>query len=227
MVMVKLSGINKIYNPGRQNKVHALRDVDLEVAQGDFISITGPSGSGKSTLLHILAGLDTPTSGTYHFEDVDVTKASDKLKCALRNREIGVVLQDFGLLGDDTALENVCLPLVVSRVSRKTAFERGRAALEQLGIAELAGKKVNQLSGGQRQRVAVARALVQNAKLLLADEPTGALDTGNTEALMDLLEKLNASGLAIIVVTHNMAVARRAPISYRIVDGVCRRETRE
>ncbi len=224
--MITLKDVSKNYNVGKQTEVRALRDANLEVADGDFISVTGPSGSGKSTLLHILAGLDAPTSGTYFFKDIDVTKASDKVKCGLRNRQIGIILQDFGLLGDDTALENVCLPLTIGGMRRKQALERGKSVLEQVGIAELAEKRVNQLSGGQRQRVAVARALVQNASLLLADEPTGALDSRNTSSLMDLFEALNASGMTIIIVTHNIAAAQRTPISYSIIDGVLRQERR-
>ncbi len=223
-MLITLKDVSKTYDPGRETEVRALRGVDLEVKEGDFISVTGPSGSGKSTLLHILAGLDTPTSGAYFFENTDMTRASDRAKCALRRRQIGVVLQDFGLLGDDTALENVCLPLTVDGVSRKKAVARAREVLERMGIADLAGKKVNALSGGQRQRVAAARALSQNAKLLLADEPTGALDSQNTEALMDLLESLNRSGLTIIVSTHNPTVSLRAPVSYSIMDGVLKRE---
>ncbi len=218
--MISLKGVSKVYNPGKGTEVQALRDVCLQVRKGDFISITGPSGSGKSTLLHIMAGLDTPTGGEYLFEDVDVARASDRVRCRLRNREIGIVLQDFGLLGDDTALENVALPLIIGGVRMREAKSRSERVLEEVGIAELAAKRVNQLSGGQRQRVAVARALARDAKLLLADEPTGALDSGNAKALMDLFERLNAGGLTIITVTHNMAVAERTPISYSIVDGM-------
>lgn len=218
--MIDLKNLNKIYNRGKQTEVQALKEVNLHVAAGDFISVTGPSGSGKSTLLHILAGLDMPTSGVYFFEDIDMTKASERAKCRLRNQQIGIVLQDFGLLGDNTALENVCLPLTIQGVCRKTALHRARSALEQAGVADLAGKTVNQLSGGQRQRVAIARALVQNTRLLLADEPTGALDSENTHALMNLLEELNRSGITIIIVTHNIAVAERTSISYNITDGI-------
>ncbi len=222
--MISLKGVSKIYNMGKGTEVQALRDVDLQVREGDFISITGPSGSGKSTLLHILAGLDTPTGGEYLFEDLDVARTSDRVKCHLRNRKIGIVLQDFGLLGDDTALENVALPLIIGGVRRREAKSRSARVLEEVGIAELSGKRVNELSGGQRQRVAVARALVQDAKLLLADEPTGALDSGSASALMDLFERLNAGGLTIITVTHNPAVAERTPVSYSIVDGVIHSE---
>ena len=222
--MISLKGVSKVYNMGKGTETRALRDVDLQVFDGDFISITGPSGSGKSTLLHILAGLDRQTAGEYLFDGVDMARASDSLRCRLRNQRIGIVLQDFGLLGDDTALENVMLPLVIGGVRGREARARAKSVLEEVGICELSGKRVNELSGGQRQRVAVARALVHDAKLLLADEPTGALDSGNASALMDLFERLNAGGLTIITVTHNMAVAERAATSYSIVDGVIRLE---
>lgn len=218
--MIRLNNINKIYNQGKPTAVHALKDVTLEIEQGDFIAITGPSGSGKSTLLHILAGLDTPTSGNYSFDELNLSNASDSTKCLLRNEKIGIVLQDFGLLGGETVLRNVMLPLIIRGTKGSEARKKAEIALEKVGIGELINKLVNQLSGGQQQRVAVARVLAMKPQVLLADEPTGALDSQNTASLMDLLEQLNSTGITVVVVTHNIEVAKHCHIAYSIIDGV-------
>ena len=218
--MIQLETINKIYNSGKSSSVHALKNLSLCIQPGDMISITGPSGSGKSTLLHILSGIDTPTSGRYLFEDMDVSKMSDREKCRLRNQNIGIIMQDFGLLGHESVLRNVCLPQIIGHRYNRQTVEKARQMLAMVGLAELEKKPVNQLSGGQRQRVAIARALTIDAKILLADEPTGALDTQNTESLIALLRKLNQSGLAIVIVTHDPLVAAQCPTSYLIQDGV-------
>lgn len=184
-----------------------------------MVAITGPSGSGKSTLLHIIAGIDSPSSGEYRFCGKLVSDMSDKERCRIRNQKIGMIMQDFGLLGNDTVLRNVCLPEVIGgRYNRK--FEnKAKKILSAVGLSGLEQKKTNQLSGGQRQRVAIARALAMDAKVIIADEPTGALDSENTDSLMDLLLELNRQGITIIIVSHDPKVAMRCPIRYRIEDG--------
>lgn len=221
--MIVLEKVNKIYNQGKQNEVHALKDADLTIQRGAFVAITGPSGSGKSTLLHIISGLDDPSSGKYYFEGSEMGGVKDASKCELRNKQIGIVLQDFGLLGSETVLQNVCLPLIIGGAKSSVIKRKGMSALSMVGISELSNKPVNQLSGGQQQRVAVARAVVTNAKVILADEPTGALDTCNTEALMNLFSELHKNGITIVVVTHNPTVAKRCSTEYSITDGFLRK----
>lgn len=222
--MLQLYGIEKKYNPNKQTEVCALKNVNFEVHRGDFIAITGPSGSGKSTLLHILAGLDNPTTGEYIFMGQNVTKMTDRQKCALRNKEIAIVLQQFALIGSESAINNVCLPQVIGGTYKVNSTKaHAREVLKKIGILDIQNKPVNQLSGGQKQRVAIARALLMGADLLLADEPTGALDLENTDALVDLLSELNESGLTIILVTHNENVASRCPIQYSLTSGHLKR----
>ena len=218
--MLQLSGIEKKYNPNKQTEVCALKNVNFEVRSGDFIAITGPSGSGKSTLLHILAGLDNPTVGDYIFKGQSVTKMTDRQKCALRNKEIAIVLQQFALIGSESVINNVCLPQVIGGTYKVGSTKtHAREVLKKVGILDIQNKPVNQLSGGQKQRVAIARALLMDAQLLLADEPTGALDSENTNSLVDLLQELNHSGMTIILVTHNASVASRCPIQYSLTSG--------
>lgn len=217
-MMIKMKNLNKYYFKGKSGEVHALRDVDLTVEKGEMISISGPSGSGKSTLLHIIAGMDEPTSGEYYFDGRDTTKFTESEKAALRNKYIGIVLQDFGLLPDQNAYVNVSLPLLI-------AGGRGRIktlsleALRAVDMDELAKKRTSLMSGGQKQRVAIARAIVSGAPLLLADEPTGALDSVTAGELMKLFIKLNSEGTTIIIVTHNPEVARICPRRLKMTDG--------
>ena len=194
--MIELEKIEKIYNAGKATETHALKDINLRIEEGDMVAITGPSGSGKSTLLHIIAGIDSPSSGEYRFCGKLVSDMSDKERCRIRNQKIGMIMQDFGLL------EN-----------------KAKKILSAVGLSGLEQKKTNQLSGGQRQRVAIARALAMDAKVIIADEPTGALDSENTDSLMDLLLELNRQGITIIIVSHDPKVAMRCPIRYRIEDG--------
>lgn len=217
--MIKMFGIGRIFNLNTSNEVHALTDVNMEIRRGDFVAITGPSGSGKSTLLHILAGLDNASSGKYLFQGRDMSTLSDREKCKLRNMNIAVILQSYGLIGSETVLRNICLPHIIGGTYKTSTKKSAMEMLKKVGLGDVINKQVNQLSGGQRQRVAIARALLMNADVILADEPTGALDTKNTKALMDLLEELNSSGVTIIIVTHNVAVAERCPTAYTIVDG--------
>ena len=201
------------------NETEVLKNVSFEIKPGTVSAIVGPSGSGKSTLLHIIAGIDSPSSGEYRFCGKLVSDMSDKERCRIRNQKIGMIMQDFGLLGNDTVLRNVCLPEVIGgRYNRK--FEnKAKEILSAVGLSGLEQKKTNQLSGGQRQRVAIARALAMDAKIIIADEPTGALDSENTDSLMDLLLELNRQGITIIIVSHDPKVAMRCPIRYRIEDG--------
>ena len=223
--MIVLKNITKIYNEGQANQVTALKNLSMTIGQGELVAITGPSGSGKSTLLHIIAGLDVPTSGTYCFKNADMSKASDKDRSHMRNKEIGIVLQDFGLLGEETVLFNVSLPLIIGKQNYKKAQARAKKALSKLGIADISNKPVNQLSGGQQQRVAIARALVTKASLILADEPTGALDSENTQTLIDLFKELNQHGITVVIVTHNPKVASACQTVYSITDGILEKHT--
>lgn len=217
--MICLKDVSKIYNQGKANETQALQHVTLTIKKGDMVAITGPSGSGKSTLLHIIAGIDAQTSGVYKYDGNDVRKMSDRGKCELRNKKIGIILQDFGLLGNDTVLRNICLPEIIAGTYKKSFDKRVRVLLQQVGLEGLEHKKVNQLSGGQRQRVAICRALAMDAEVIVADEPTGALDLSNTESLMDLLERLNKQGITVIIVTHDPYVANRCTMEYVIEDG--------
>ena len=217
--MICLKDVSKIYNQGKANETQALQHVTLTIKKGDMVAITGPSGSGKSTLLHIIAGIDAQTSGVYEYDGNDVRKMSDRGKCELRNKKIGIILQDFGLLGNDTVLRNICLPEIIAGTYMKSFDKKVRVLLQQVGLEGLEHKKVNQLSGGQRQRVAICRALAMDAEVIVADEPTGALDLSNTESLMDLLERLNKQGITVIIVTHDPYVANRCTREYVIEDG--------
>lgn len=173
--MIKMEKINKIYNQGKSSQVHALKDVDFNVNAGDMVAISGPSGSGKSTLLHILAGIDRQTDGSYLFDGKDISKMSDRQKSRLRNREIGIVMQDFGLLDGETVIRNVCLPQIIGNTYNREVKAGAKEMLSLVGMEKYLDKKVNQLSGGQKQRVAIARALNMNAKVIIADEPTGSV----------------------------------------------------
>ena len=217
--MICLKDVSKIYNQGKANETQALQHVTLTIKKGDMVAITGPSGSGKSTLLHIIAGIDAQTSGVYEYDGNDVRKMSDRGKCELRNKKIGIILQDFGLLGNDTVLRNICLPEIIAGTYKKSFDKKVRVLLQQVGLEGLEHKKVNHLSGGQRQRVAICRALAMDAEVIVADEPTGALDLSNTESLMDLLERLNKRGITVIIVTHDPYVANRCTMEYVIEDG--------
>jgi putative ABC transport system ATP-binding protein len=193
--------------------------VDLEIRQGEYVSIEGPSGCGKSTLLSILGLLDTPSAGTYRLNGTPAHDLSLRGRARIRNREIGFVFQSFNLLGDLTVLENVELPLTYRAVSGKERARRAHAALERVGMERRAGHLPSQLSGGQQQRVAVARALVGEPSILLADEPTGNLDSHNGEAVMDLLRELHRTGATVCMVTHDPRYALQADRTVRLFDG--------
>ena len=203
---------------GYENQ-QVIKDLSFQVQEGEYVCVVGENGSGKSTLLHIIAGIDAQTSGVYEYDGNDVRKMSDRGKCELRNKKIGIILQDFGLLGNDTVLRNICLPEIIAGTYKKSFDKKVRVLLQQVGLEGLEHKKVNQLSGGQRQRVAICRALAMDAEVIVADEPTGALDLSNTESLMDLLERLNKQGITVIIVTHDPYVANRCTMEYVIEDG--------
>ena len=216
--MIELQKISKIYRAGKE-KFAALDGVDLFVGEGEFVAVRGPSGCGKSTLLNLIGLLDKPTSGKLTLFGEDVFKKSDAKRAKLRGEKIGFVLQDFALLPDQTLLYNVMLPLLFGKGSYFSARARAKKALEQVGLGALARKKANGLSGGQRQRVAIARALVKEPALLLADEPTGQLDSATGKEIMEILTACNRRGITVILVTHDDAVASYALRTVSLADG--------
>lgn len=218
--MIELKKINKSFPNGKDNRIKALSNVSLNVNDGEMISIIGPSGSGKSTLLHIAAMLDTQDSGAYLYNGIDVSTMSQSKKAQIRNREIGIILQDYGLIGEMNSLKNVALPLTIAGETGRTAAQKAKEALCVVGLSDKLKQKTNLLSGGQRQRVAIARAIVMNAKVILADEPTGAVDSKTTKDIMDLFSNINLkTGASVIIVTHDLAVAERCGRIVKIVDG--------
>jgi putative ABC transport system ATP-binding protein len=217
--LIQLEQIRKIYDSG-ENAVEALRGVDVAIQRGEFVSIIGPSGSGKSTLMHILGCLDGPTSGRYWLDHEDVASLSSRALARIRNRKIGFVFQTFNLLPRATILKNVELPMLYAGAGSRERRERALAALERVGLAHRAKNRPNELSGGQRQRVAVARALVNNPTLILADEPTGNLDTKTGSEIITIFEELASHGETIVIVTHDPSIAARTQRRIRIVDGL-------
>ena len=224
-IMIELEGVTKIYGNG-DVKVRALGPVDLLVEEGDFVAIMGPSGSGKSTMMNILGCLDVPTDGRYTLDGIDVSKLRDNKLAAIRNTRIGFVFQSFNLIPRTSALRNVELPLIYAG-ERSRRRERALAALERVGLGERADHMPNQLSGGQQQRVAVARALVTNPAIILADEPTGNLDTTSTVEIMRLLEELNDTGRTVVLITHEPEVAEFAKRVIELRDGKIVRDVRQ
>ncbi|PSV49533.1 ABC transporter ATP-binding protein [Photobacterium indicum] len=216
--LVQLSSISKQYKNGDE-KVYALDGVDLTINKGEFLSILGPSGSGKSTLMNVLGCLDKPTSGNYQLDNNDVSALSSTQLSAIRNSKIGFVFQSFNLLEYATALENVALPLVYAGVNTKTRRAKAAELLKRVGLGDRMNHKPNQLSGGQKQRVAIARALVNDPQIILADEPTGALDSKSGAEIEMLFNELHQDGCTLIIVTHDNALARRTKRILSIKDG--------
>ncbi len=219
MTVLELRNIYKTYNQG-EYAVPVLKDVSLKVEEGDFLAIMGPSGSGKSTLMNIIGCLDRQSSGEYYFDGESVQEKSDNDLADLRNRSIGFVFQNFNLLPRESARENVELPLVYAGINPKERRERAEKALRDVGLEDRMEFNPTQLSGGQKQRVAVARAMINNPRILLADEPTGALDTKSGEQLMRLFTELNSNGMTIVMITHEPEVAQYAAKTVIIRDGV-------
>ncbi len=206
--IIRLERIFKVYGEG-ETEVRALNDVELIVEQGEYCSIMGPSGSGKSTAMNIIGCLDRPTSGHYYLNNVDVAQMADDQLAHIRNKKLGFVFQQFHLLPQLTALENVMLPMVYANVNFSERLDKATSALKRVGLEKRLQNKPNQLSGGQQQRVAIARAIVNHPVLLLADEPTGALDSRTTQEVLNIFGELNASGITVVMVTHEPDVARQ------------------
>ena len=225
-LVIDIEDVTKLYRMGAEI-VHALRGVALKVHRNEYMAIMGPSGSGKSTLMNMLGCLDTPTSGHYHFNGKDVSSMSDDELASIRNREIGFVFQTFNLLPRSTSLHNVELPLIYAGLPPAARRARAREALENVGLGDRMLHKPNALSGGQRQRVAVARALVNHPSIILADEPTGNLDSKTGEEIMQLFDQLYEQGNTIIVVTHEEDIARHARRAIRLHDGLIESDVRQ
>ncbi|HJA59387.1 MAG TPA: ABC transporter ATP-binding protein [Firmicutes bacterium] len=218
--MIRIENINKFYKLGK-GRFHALKDVSLEIGDGEFVSVEGRSGAGKTTLLHILGCLDSFDSGTYLLNGKSVGKMGDRQLAAVRNREIGFVMQDFALVAQEDVLFNVMLPLYFSKTKHSRMKDLAAEKLERVGLSDQIGKKVSQLSGGQKQRVAIARALVAGSGIILADEPTGALDSGTGREVMELLRGINREqGTTVVVITHDAEVASYAGRRIVLADGV-------
>ena len=218
--MIEIKNLVKIYNKGKTNEFCALKGIDLSIEEGEMVAIIGKSGAGKSTLLHILAAIDSYDKGSYLVDGVSVGDLKEKERARFRNQKMGIVMQDYALIDEYTIEENVQIPLIFGKVKgNDVRREKIMTALENVGLAGLAKKPVRQLSGGQKQRVAIARALVNNPTFLLADEPTGALDSKTSGEIMDVFEKLNQGGKTVIIVTHDMEVAARCGRVIEISDG--------
>jgi len=216
--IIRLEKISKYYHVGSEI-VKALQEIDISINKNEFVAMMGPSGSGKSTLMNVLGCLDTPTNGHYYLNNMDVSKMTDNELAEIRNKEIGFIFQTFNLLPRSTALENVMLPLVYAGVSKQERIRRAKETLASVQLADRMNHKPNELSGGQRQRVAVARALVNNPSLILADEPTGNLDSKTSAEIIGLLEEIHRMGNTIVLVTHEEDIAEHAHRIIRLRDG--------
>ena len=218
--MITLTNIHKVYNPKKANEFEALRGVSLTIEDGEMVAIIGKSGAGKSTLLHILACIDSYESGEYKIDDVLIQKLSERQYARIRNEKIGMVMQDFALVDDFSAIENVMLPLDFATKKKPNRKALAMKALASVGMDSMAKKPVNKLSGGQKQRVAIARAIVNEPSVILADEPTGALDTKTAAEIMGVFKQLNEQGKTVIIVTHDMGVAQQCDRIIEISDGL-------
>jgi putative ABC transport system ATP-binding protein len=218
-VVINIQGIGKTYRIG-DVIVEALRKVDLQINKGEYVALMGPSGSGKSTLMNILGCLDTPSRGSYNLNGTNVSKMSDNDLAEIRNKEIGFIFQTFNLLARNSSLDNVALPLVYAGFSKKDRIVKAENALKSVGLGDRMDHRPNELSGGQRQRVAIARALVNNPSIILADEPTGNLDSKTSYEIMELIEKIHEAGNTVIIVTHEEDIAKRAKRIVRLRDGL-------
>ena len=217
--VVEVSNVTKVYGAG-ETAVHALRGISLSIEQGEFVAIMGASGSGKSTLMNILGCLDIPTEGEYRIRDLDVAELDEEQLSVVRSQLIGFVFQSFNLIPRTSALSNVEIPLAYQGLSRNERRDRAQKALAAVGLSDRGSHEPHELSGGQQQRVAIARALVTRPAMVLADEPTGALDTQSTKEILELLHQINATGSTVIVITHEEEVARAAKRMIRLRDGL-------
>lgn len=222
--VIELQKVEKVYNEGKENELKVLKGIDLKIKEGEYASIIGPSGSGKSTLMHIMGCLDRPTRGTVLIDGQDVSKLSDEQLAKIRREKIGFIFQQFYLIPVLNALENVKVPMNLNNYKHIDKDARAKELLTQVGLSHRMYNFPNQLSGGEMQRVAIARALANNPKIILADEPTGNLDTKRGEEIINLLEKLNKEGRTIIIVTHDLSIAKRAERRIMIKDGVLVKE---
>jgi len=218
-MLISIQKLNKTYIMGSE-KVEALKNVSINIERNEYVALMGPSGSGKSTLMNLIGCLDSPTQGEYWLNDIEVSTMDDSELAEVRNKQIGFVFQTFNLLPRLSSLENVALPLVYAGFSKSERLEKARVALESVGLGDRVNHKPNELSGGQRQRVAVARALVNNPAIILADEPTGNLDTKTSYEIMSLFEEIHRKGNTIIVVTHEPDIAQHAHRIIRLRDGL-------
>lgn len=217
--MIRVQNIHKIYNQKKSNAFEALKGVSMVVDNGEMVAIIGKSGAGKSTLLHILACIDSYEDGEYTIDDKLIKKMSERELCHIRNKKIGMIMQDFALVEDFTAIENVMLPLDFAEKKKSNRRQLAINALKSVGMESMAKKQVNKLSGGQKQRVAIARAIVNEPSVILADEPTGALDSKTAQEIMDVFHELHQSGKTIIIVTHDMGIAQQCDRIIEIADG--------
>ncbi len=222
--VIEIRGIIRDFKLG-QETVHVLKGIDLDIKRGEYVAIMGPSGSGKSTLMNLLGCLDTPTAGSYKLNGKDVSQMTDDELADIRNTEIGFVFQTFNLLPRTTALDNVALPMIYAGASKKVRVDRASEVLTDVGLADRMDHKPNQLSGGQRQRVAVGRALVNKPSIILADEPTGNLDSKTGTEIMALFDQIHASGNTVIMVTHEEDIAAHAKRVIRLRDGIIESDT--
>ena len=218
MALIDLRDIYKIYQMG-STQINALDGLDCKIEKGGYVALMGPSGSGKSTLMNIIGCLDTPSKGVYSLNDNNVSDMTDDELASIRNIEIGFVFQSFNLLPRTSAIENVSLPLIYAGVSKKERLERAQKVLEKVGLGDRADHKPNELSGGQRQRVAIARALINNPSIVLADEPTGNLDSKSSLEIMNLFSKIHQEGNTVVMVTHEEDIAKYAKRTIRMIDG--------
>ena len=218
--VIQMNGIIKRYYEGKENELEILHGIDLTVHQGDFVAIVGESGSGKSTLMNIIGALDKPTSGTYLLDGTNVQAMPDSQLSVIRNKKIGFVFQNFNLIGRTSALKNVELPMLYAHVPPRQRTQRARELLAAVGMADRADHQPNELSGGQKQRVAIARAMANDPSLLLADEPTGALDSATSRTVMDIFHRLNRQqGKTIVLITHSQQLAEECPRILTLIDG--------
>ena len=219
MDAVQCKNLWKIYNAGTPAEVQALRNVNLRVKKGEFVSIVGRSGSGKSTLLNMIGALDIPTKGSVFIDGVDISTLDDNQLAGIRSKKIGFVFQSFNLINSMTSLENVILPMIFKGMSGKQRMEKAKRLLEKVGLEKKFHARPNEMSGGENQRVSIARALANDPTFMLADEPTGNLDSKNGKNIMDILKKLNKADITIIIVTHDQRIAREAHRIVRMTDG--------